>query len=48
MYLTKFLCLCALPGSVQHRDLVPTVSSRHSGTPMAVRDLGVRSRSCDH
>ncbi|CAI9609319.1 unnamed protein product [Staurois parvus] len=39
--------LCALPGSAQHRDPVPTVSSRYSETPIAVRDLCVRSRSCD-
>ncbi|CAI9595344.1 unnamed protein product, partial [Staurois parvus] len=27
---------------------VATRSSRHSRTPIAVRDLSVRSRSCDH
>ncbi|CAI9614708.1 unnamed protein product, partial [Staurois parvus] len=41
-------CLCALPGSAQHRDPVPTVSSGHSGTPIVGRDLCIRSRSCDH
>ncbi|CAI9580095.1 unnamed protein product, partial [Staurois parvus] len=41
-------CLCALPGSAQHRDPVPAVSSGHSGTPIIVRDLCVRSPSCDH
>ncbi|CAI9607592.1 unnamed protein product [Staurois parvus] len=38
--------LCALPGSAQHHDPVP--SSGHSGTPIVVRDLCARSRSCDH
>ncbi|CAI9608534.1 unnamed protein product, partial [Staurois parvus] len=32
-------CLCALPGSAQHRNLVPAVSSGHSGTPIVVWDL---------
>ncbi|CAI9594294.1 unnamed protein product [Staurois parvus] len=32
-------CLCALPGSAQHRDPVPAVSSGHSGTPIVGRDL---------
>ncbi|CAI9617773.1 unnamed protein product [Staurois parvus] len=41
-------CLFALPGSAQHHDPVPAVSSGHSGTPIVVRDLYVRSRSCDH
>ncbi|CAI9604836.1 unnamed protein product, partial [Staurois parvus] len=41
-------CLCALPGSAQHCDPVPAVSSGHSGTLIVVRDLCVRSRSCDH
>ncbi|CAI9578584.1 unnamed protein product [Staurois parvus] len=41
-------CLCALPGSAQHRDPVPAVSSGHSETPIVGRDLCTRSRSCDH
>ncbi|CAI9605688.1 unnamed protein product, partial [Staurois parvus] len=41
-------CLCALPGSTQHRDPVPAVSSGHSETPIVGRDLCTRSRSCDH
>ncbi|CAI9612016.1 unnamed protein product, partial [Staurois parvus] len=40
-------CLCTLPGSAQHRDPVPAVSSRHSETPIVGRDLCTRSRSCD-
>ncbi|CAI9579886.1 unnamed protein product, partial [Staurois parvus] len=32
-------CLCALPGSAQHRDPVPAVSSGHSETPIVGRDL---------
>ncbi|CAI9555821.1 unnamed protein product [Staurois parvus] len=43
-----FPCLCALPGSAQHRDPVPAVSSGHSGTPIVERDLCMKSRSCDH
>ncbi|CAI9623777.1 unnamed protein product, partial [Staurois parvus] len=35
-------CLCALPGSVQHRDLVP---AGHSDTQIVGRDLCTRSRS---
>ncbi|CAI9574237.1 unnamed protein product, partial [Staurois parvus] len=38
-------CLCALPGSAQHRDPVPAVSSGHSETPIVGRDLCTRSRS---
>ncbi|CAI9608799.1 unnamed protein product, partial [Staurois parvus] len=41
-------CLCKLPGSAQHCNPVPSVSSRHSGTPIVGQDLSVRSRSCDH
>ncbi|CAI9602893.1 unnamed protein product [Staurois parvus] len=41
-------CLCALPGSAQHRDPVPAVSSGHNGAPIIVQDLCARSRSCDH
>ncbi|CAI9588818.1 unnamed protein product, partial [Staurois parvus] len=41
-------CLCVLPGSAQHRDLVPAVSSGHSETLIVGRDLCTRSRSCDH
>ncbi|CAI9565784.1 unnamed protein product, partial [Staurois parvus] len=38
-------CLCALPGSVQHRSPVPAVSSGHSETPIVGRDLCTRSQS---
>ncbi|CAI9602131.1 unnamed protein product, partial [Staurois parvus] len=41
-------CLCVLRGSTQDRDPLPAVSRGHSGTPIVVRDLCVRSRSCDH
>ncbi|CAI9534240.1 unnamed protein product, partial [Staurois parvus] len=41
-------CLCALPGSTQHRDPVPAVSSGHSEILIVGRDLCTRSRSCDH
>ncbi|CAI9594016.1 unnamed protein product, partial [Staurois parvus] len=41
-------CLCVLPGSAHHRDLVSAVSSGHSETPIVGRDLCARSRSCDH
>ncbi|CAI9561554.1 unnamed protein product, partial [Staurois parvus] len=41
-------CLCALPGSAQHRDPVPAVSSGHTETQIVGRDLCTRSRSCDH
>ncbi|CAI9588782.1 unnamed protein product, partial [Staurois parvus] len=37
---------CVLPGSAQHRS--PAPASGHSGTLIVVRDLCVRSRSCDH
>ncbi|CAI9562600.1 unnamed protein product [Staurois parvus] len=40
--------LCALPWSAQHHNPVPAVSPGHSGTPIIVRDLYARSRSCDH
>ncbi|CAI9612743.1 unnamed protein product, partial [Staurois parvus] len=30
--------LCVLPGSAQHRDPVPAVSSGHNGTPIVIRD----------
>ncbi|CAI9555693.1 unnamed protein product [Staurois parvus] len=33
-------------GTAEHRSLYGT--SVHSGTPITVRDLCVRSRSCDH
>ncbi|CAI9621119.1 unnamed protein product, partial [Staurois parvus] len=45
---TRHFGLWALPGSAHHRDPVPAVSSGHSGTPIVVRDLCARSRSCDH
>ncbi|CAI9588913.1 unnamed protein product [Staurois parvus] len=35
-----FWSLCALPGSAQHRDPEPAVSSGHSETPIVGRDLG--------
>ncbi|CAI9552501.1 unnamed protein product [Staurois parvus] len=41
-------CRGGWPGSAQHRDPVPAVSSGQSGTPIVVRDLCARSRSCDH
>ncbi|CAI9608846.1 unnamed protein product, partial [Staurois parvus] len=31
-------CLCSLPGSAQHRDPVPAVSSGHSETMIIGRD----------
>ncbi|CAI9554413.1 unnamed protein product [Staurois parvus] len=36
------------PGSAQHRDPVPAVSSGHSETLIVGRELCMRSRSCDH
>ncbi|CAI9580356.1 unnamed protein product, partial [Staurois parvus] len=41
-------CLCALPGSEQHRNSVPAVSFGQSEPPIVGRDLCMRSRSCDH
>ncbi|CAI9603424.1 unnamed protein product [Staurois parvus] len=36
-------CLCRLPGSSQHLDLVSAVSSGHSKTLIVVQDLCMRS-----
>ncbi|CAI9606028.1 unnamed protein product [Staurois parvus] len=36
------------PVRARHHDPVPAVSGGHSGTLIAVWDLCVRSRSCDH
>ncbi|CAI9562162.1 unnamed protein product [Staurois parvus] len=36
-------CLCALPGSAQHRGSVPAVSSGHSETPI----VGQSVITCD-
>ncbi|CAI9560284.1 unnamed protein product [Staurois parvus] len=40
----RIYSLCALPGSVWHPNPVPAVYSGHSRTPIAVRDLCVKSR----
>ncbi|CAI9589807.1 unnamed protein product, partial [Staurois parvus] len=41
-------CLCVLSGHSETLIRTALRSGGHSGTSIAVRDLCVRSRSCDH